>query len=157
MTLHDLPGYIVKLAQGRAEAVARMTPEEAAQDIAARKARRARHVERKAAFRARLARVNKLASIGWKPSEIAAAEGISARYFRKIILDWGIPVTSREGHRLLSAWVRDDHAQTAGIIAASNGLELAAFLERILAAALADDGHAAKRLTGLRMKKEPAI
>lgn len=154
--MHDLPSYKAKLSEGRAAALARMTPEEIAQDALDRQERRARSVARKTELRARLARIIKMAMSGAKPSEIAVQEEISEVHLRKIKIDWGIPISSRDGKRRCFAWVRDDHFATAGAIAASNGIEPAEFIARILAAALADDAHVARRITGLRNKGSAA-
>lgn len=142
----EFPSWKEKLRIARASALASLTDEEVKAREADDAANRARRAANNAGRAAQALLVNQRLSLGDKPDEISARLDISLRGLQHRAKRWGHALMQRAGFRRLSAWVADRHVSALDRLAADTGLPRDKALERLLAAALADGGHIARRM-----------
>lgn len=115
-------------------------------------ARLPRHLRPRAmarrALRERIQRVCLGLWSGKTLDEIAAAEGIGKRRLQRQMRNAGLFYPSRANHLLIGAFVARKHSRSLEEIAAALGKPRADVVTEIVAAALADDGHGARRVFG---------
>lgn len=107
---------------------------------------RATRAERRAKRAAESLLINQRVALGDTPIEIADRLEISLRALQRRAERWGHALRQRAGFRRLSAWVADRHVAGLDKLAADAGLSREKALERILAGALADGAHIARRM-----------
>jgi hypothetical protein len=134
------------LRAARLATIALMTPEENAARIAADAARATGRTLRRRERVAQALLVNQRLSIGDKPEEISARLKISLRSLQRHAKRWGHALVQRAGFRRVSAWVADRHVTQLDKLALEAGVSREKVLERILADALADGAHIARRM-----------
>ncbi len=111
-----------------------------------------RHLRPRAvARRALSARLHRVCHGLWEGKsldEIAAAEGIGKRRLQRQMRNAGLFYPSRANHLLIGAFVARKHRRALDEIAGALGTARADVVTEIVAAALVDDGHGARRIFG---------
>ena len=144
-----IPHYRIKFTEFRNLAWEAMSEADRAEyhadRIAQRDRSRARHLSRQNRMRL----VHEMEISGSSSAEIAAALHISKQRLSALRRQWGLPPVGKSGFRRVAVWIKDDHAVAAGNIATEAGMSRDDFMQRVLAAILADT-VAARRIAGLK-------
>ncbi len=149
----EVSSWKERLRAARLATLASLTPEEAAERMAADAAERAARAERRGARIAKALLINQRAALGDKPQEIAARLGISMPALRARGRRWGHALVQRAGFRRLSAWVADRHVRALDALSADAGVSREKALEAILAAVLGEGATIARRIVAPAKKR----